>query len=332
MNKKYNETQINFVKQYYPSEGAKFCANHLYIKESQVKYLAEKLLLKTTFDRRSKSHSGKRLKSFDKYAVDPSLFLIPNSQLIAYILGLLWADGNIQTGKVNSISLASTFPDGEYFIPLFLKTGKWRSYRYKSKHGYKDICKISTNNFYLAKFLSENDYNNKLKSPETILSKLSDHLINYWFLGFLDGDGSIFYKKGSRYSITFSGAYDQNWVFLINLCQQLNIKYYISKFISKKNHKSSVFGIANLSDVIKLGNFLYSNYQQDGIGLSRKYNKFLEILNIFNAKQNKKLNIGVSQLKNKKWRAYFYSKGKQIHLGTFSDREEALISVRDNTL
>ena len=118
--------------------------------------------------------------------------------------------------------------------------------------------------------------------PANFLNKIPDNLKNYWFRGFLDGDGCI--RLGKKYgsSIVFSGPYNQNWLFLENLCNELKIHFLIDRRIVKLGGHS-YFTIYRKNDVKILGDYLYSNY--DNIGFSRKYKKYLIVIERINNKK-----------------------------------------------
>lgn len=61
--------------------------------------------------------------------------------------------------------------------------------------------------------------------------------------------------------------------------RELDIKYVITKKISKEGHRSSRLCVWGLEKAIPLLQKLYFGRKQDKIGLTRKYNKFLELLN-----------------------------------------------------
>ena len=61
-----------------------------------------------------------------------------------------------------------------------------------------------------------------------------------------------------------------------NLSIYLKInKYSIKRQLTKRGNYSQ-FKITNKSDILKLGNYIYQNY--DNIGLERKFNKYQDII------------------------------------------------------
>jgi len=192
-----------------------------------------------------------------------------------YILGLLWADGNIDNIG-NSIRLECVEDDIEIFYPIFQKTGNWNRY-YRSRPDRKPTGIIRTSNKPMCNFLLSNNYEPHNIKTTTIIKKIPKELRHYWYRGLIDGDGCFYINiKNKCYQFTLSGSYNQNWTFIEILFSDLNIKYSIQQAIHGKN-KYSAIRVTNKQDIIKLGNFIYKDYFKDKIGLNRKYNKYLEI-------------------------------------------------------
>jgi hypothetical protein len=223
----------------------------------------------------------------NKNKVNYSLFDSDFTKESVYILGLLWADGHIrQQQRLTSINCSET--DINEVIPVFSKTGEWRVSKIieKTFNGkkVKNQKRISTSTWGLFEILSQYDYLDKsFSSPNKILNLIPNELKKYWFRGFLDGDGCV--KIGKKYGveIVFAGNYEQDWTFMVNLCNELKINFSIDKRIVK-NGKYSHFRINKKNDVKILGEFIYSEY--DNIGFSRKYNKFLEVITYIKGKDS----------------------------------------------
>lgn len=254
------------------------------------------------------------------HQVNEKQFINPTNPISIYILGLLWADGYILPPY--SIRLTTTYPDANTFVPLFMKTGKWKYYRKKFKNHpkWKESCIIKTSNKSLNQFLLENDYQSKCEiGANKILSIIPLQLKYYWFRGFLDGDGNIHTDNKGCHKLSFSSSLNQNWIFLENLCKELNINYSIHKE-KRKTGNSSKFSIYGKYKVIKFCEYIYKNRYEDSIGLERKFNNFLQLKKL----EKKNRFKGVSKLKNGKWRAYT----KELkHLGVFLTKKEALKCV-----
>ena len=104
----------------------------------------------------------------------------------------------------------------------------------------------------------------------------------YFFRGIIDGDGCFYNGKGLKlFSVTSS--IEQDWKYLEDLFNSLNIEYKIRK----KEHKnktgnishSSLIEVIGINRIIKIGNYIYNGFDLDKIGLKRKYDKYLSIKN-----------------------------------------------------
>lgn len=203
-----------------------------------------------------------------------------------YILGLLWADGHIrEEKKLTTINCSET--DISDIEDVFLKTGHWLiSKTIKKTSNNKEVKnqkRISTTTWGLFEILKENDYTIKsYSSPNKILNSIPKDLKKYWFRGYLDGDGCI--KLGKKYGVevVFAGSYEQNWNFMVDLCNELNISFSIDKRIVEKG-KYSHFRINKKNDVKKICDYVYFEY--DNIGFSRKFKKYLEVITYIKDKE-----------------------------------------------
>jgi hypothetical protein len=222
-----------------------------------------------------------------KYKFDADHFISPKTPEAAYILGLLWADGNLD-GKYR-VQIKASFFDLSSVKRFFEATGNW-TYRIqqREKQSWKDTLVIRASSKSLVSFLSENDYTAKShKSADKILSLIPDNLKHYWFRGLMDGDGSFYLqsncnsKTGSRKScISCFSSYEQDWTFFTSLLDNLKVKYKLNRRIrikENKEQKSSSLEIYGKDDILNFGNYLYQNYPEDNIGFDRKYQNFLAI-------------------------------------------------------
>ena len=150
---------------------------------------------------------------------------------------------------------------------------------YKNKS--QQLC-ISTSNKPLTNFLITHDYTSKNNaSADKILSHIPKNLHHYWFRGLVDGD-ECFYINNKRkcYQVSISSSFDQNWNYIETLFQTLDIPLYVvrrKQLQQQKTNKSSYIRITNKSDIIKFGKYIYNGYNNDHMGLSRKYKKFQNI-------------------------------------------------------
>jgi len=215
------------------------------------------------------------------YRVDQEKFILNPTSIEAYILGFLWADGNIYK---HTIKIELKQEDIENILPIFTMVGDWNYYeRQRTKNGIpfgKLQASLNTSNKLLTAFLRSMDYDNKLNGPEKILCHLEKNLhIDFWH-GFFDGDGSLYIEDKSPPTITlqFWSGLTQNWQSLINFLSEYNTLYKIWKYERVKTdgkiHSSSCLGVKN---TLKIKYLLSLFYDRELIGLQRKYDKYLEL-------------------------------------------------------
>jgi hypothetical protein len=259
---KWTDDEINYVIDNYPIIDRYTCANNLNIPVEQLVYLVRKLGIN-----KSKSIATEYFKQISE-------------PIVAYILGFMWADGNISKDG-RHFNVTGTQSDIEEIEWLFDKIGKWcKHFDNREKYGWKNAKTLIGSNPEIHNFLIEYDYDKKsYVSADKILSKIPDELKHYWFRGLIDGDG-CFYINEKNYIRQFAltSTYEQDWSYFENLCRKLDIKYCIKriKTVNKKTgkeNKSSVVRIIG-KEIIKLGEFIYFGEE---FGLTRKLEKFKQI-------------------------------------------------------
>lgn len=260
----FSDNDINYLKKMFPVFGAEYCAKHLNRSKCAIKTKAYSLNIKL----------NKR--------VDSEQFFNIKTKEVAYILGLLWADGNVTYSnnktKTPIIKHNSKPLDNVTFLKILNKIGNWNTFTTKNIGSYaKEIKDISTNwisSRLIGEFLINNQYRNKTASPNLILNKIPDKLKVYWFRGYFDGDGSVSIKNKGYHSIAFTGHEKQDWKFIIDLFNEINIINYRHRIIKSRDGTSSQIIVTNKSDLLKFENYLYFDYDIDELGLNRKCNQF----------------------------------------------------------
>lgn len=281
--------QQQFIRDNYPTQGTEYCAVHLGLNIKKVKYYVNKQKIKVTPEYRAKCNKAAiRVAIQHKkdnpapYQVDPNQFINVTTPEVAYILGILWADGTLSKGeRRHSITLNCLAEDMDEIMDVFIKTGKWNRYTY-SRIGRKIQGVLQTNNKTLVYHLRKHDYVGKsIGSACSILSTIPDHLKHYWFRGLIDGDG-CFYVRHSPLAnnFTIASSYEQDWTYINNIMKKLGIEYGIRRYHQIQNgktNKSSVIKIGSRAGIVRFGEWLYQGYPNDGIGFKRKYDKYLII-------------------------------------------------------
>ena len=206
---------------------------------------------------------------------------------MAYILGLIWTDGYLSS-KNNSYTIGVKLlkTDIDELKLVFDKIGNYSYNNLKVKNR-RETSSISFFSKEFYNFLFNLDFKNKSKeSPDKLLLIIPDRFKPYFFRGIIDGDGYIGVKIGKGYQLSVSGTYDQNWNYLEKLFKKFEIKYSIERRISKKtNSISSCIVTYNYRDILKFLNYLYKGYKNDKIGLTRKYEKYLQIIELAKKKK-----------------------------------------------
>ncbi len=283
MKRLITDPQLEFLKENYCNLGHKECARILgltekymeqfcHLKSNRVKY---NLYLK----KEAKSEIMGRPKGQDdsKYAVHPDVFRNVVTAEAAYLLGLIWADGYVYDNdekNAHKIVIENLYEDALIFKEIAEKTGKWKFY-IRNRPNMNKMGRLLTFNLPLTKFLIEYGYTTKsIGSADKILSIIPEKLKHYFFRGLVDGDGSI---CKTRYYFSVYSSYFQDWQYMINICNKLNIKYYINQKGDNKGY-SSTFVIGRKEDFFKFGAYIYQNYDKERIGLNRKYNIYKEKL------------------------------------------------------
>ncbi len=273
----------NYIIKNYPTLGMKKCMEDTQATRGVIQSIVNKHKLKVDKKSLSKIISNGKIKKQEEYNINIETFTKNLDENSSYILGLLWADGYISKNnptikKRNIITLECLYEDMKNFAPIFEKTGVWLYYN-RQRENKKMVTTAYTSNPLFHKFLTDYDYNLKsIVSPNKIISTISTNFISYFLLGVIDGDGCFYFnKKNGLRQFTLTGSFNQDWLAFEKIFYKLNINY---KIIRKKNKKSgySQLRITNRDNISKLGEYVYSNFKTDKIGLLRKYRKYLEII------------------------------------------------------
>lgn len=306
----YSKEEINFLKLNYNKNGRAWCAQKLNkgISLRSLSTKAKSLGLK--------SPSGAICKR--RINIDRTL----NTEIGAYILGFLWADGNIKK-DYHVVRCNIKESDFMEILPLFNYLGKWSIYRFNKKDG-QTQGSAEVHDKYFYNMLKENDYGEKsLASPKKILSIIPNKNHHYFWRGFFDGDGCWHVGGYNNYNkiASFGGSYEQDWFCLTKELKKNNINFNIRrKIIYKTGHKNSTVIICGYENLLKLGSYLYSGNK---LGFCRKLNKFKKIIDIAD-----KYSSIIPVRKIERQNGFKFTTGikidkKFIHIGTFENYEDA---------
>lgn len=255
----YTDQEIDWLKENYPIFGSNHCAFILEVSLEQVRNKINKL----------------KLNKIDRVNIEQ--FINIETKEISYILGLMWADGHIHKDK-RHISISIVNNDMIHLKHIFMKTGDWNyNIINMDKYRCKEQGRISIGNVKLHKILSDYGFREKSSiSPTKLLESIPQNLHHYFLRGLIDGDGCFYVnKKQYTYQFCISSTINQNWNYMIEICNRLNINYRIDR-MDKIKSKYSSFRICRKKDIITIGDYIYQDFS---FGLDRKYQKFLEIKN-----------------------------------------------------
>lgn len=267
----YTREDIEFLKEFYPKFGVKYCANALGRTTGAIASRCSLLsvkLNKETLSRlnREAQDTYQASRSNEDFNVNLEHFLNIQSPEVVYFLGFLWADGYIVKQEIR-LSILKT--DMDNIKNTLNKFGKWNFYE-RVRGDDKPTCTASTNNRRIYDFLVSKDFKEKSgASADKILEVIPDNLKHYFFRGLIDGDGHI-RNKG----ITIGSCYQQDWGYVTRLTERLGIASYIYR-IRRDKSKSSSLDINGIH-ALNFCKYIYQGVEQDEIGLTRKYNSFFK--------------------------------------------------------
>lgn len=259
------------------------CAKALSVEKSKIIQKAHRLGLKLPEKLRKQLQSV----AAEDCNVNPETFSLAQTKELCYLLGLMWADGFLnkaKSGYSHQVGFTMVNEDLDTIRQSIDVTGKWSYYERKQPiSSWKNSTNVLTNNKRIYDFLIGNDYDKKSTvSADKILNYIPEDLKSYWFRGLIDGDGCFYYYKPEEGStlrqFALASTYEQDWSYMEQLCELLEIKFKIKR-VKNKNSTSSILRITNKPGIKKLGEFIYDGFPQDNLGLNRKYEKYLQCTN-----------------------------------------------------
>lgn len=296
----YAKEDIDFLIKNYPKQGVDFCAKGLNRSKKAIYTKISKMGLK-----------------FDNYVsyIDVSKM---STQKGAYLLGFLWADGNLKK-KSSIVRCSITQKDGLDLRDIFEYVGKWRIFeKFPEDRQPQMHFEVWDTTFYT--FLQNLDYKEKsLRTPSKVSAFLAPELHPYFWRGYFDGDGCFSVSQSIQANV--SGPIEQSWDDFLQLLKKIEVEYRFELYKLKSGNSSRVtfFGYFNL---LRFGNYIYSG---EIFGLKGKYQKFYEIYDramIF----NKSKKGYWYDKKRKLYSAEIMINDKKILLGSFKTEEEAQIA------
>lgn len=220
-------------------------------------------------------HSRKK-----KYPFNELYFKEIDSPEKAYWFGFIAADGYVNSNR-GILEIGLQRKDEEHLVKFLQAIGSNKPIYQK-----QSCCK---NKIYLSSIIRINSYQmvqdlskigivdrkSLIYTPPT-KKQLPDSLIKYWILGYLDGDGCICIGQNGRFSLSFVGT-KATLDFIQN--------YFKTNVAYRHEHQSSqTYSIIYTEGLTqKILNYLYDDISIP-LCLKRKYNKYLEICQIYKEK------------------------------------------------
>jgi hypothetical protein len=293
-NKIWTQEEIDFLKENYPTKGGEYCTEKLNRTKSALSKKVRRIGIKVNKETISELNRAGQKKFQDNrpnsdFKVNVEQFLDIKKPEVAYFLGYFWADGYLLTSR-NELRFEIATEDMDMIKNVMDSLGEW-NYNYRQRDvKYKKSTSAVTSNARLTNFMFDNDYHLKSKvSADKILSKIPDNLKHYFFRGLVDGDGCIRVRDGKiiGYEITITSTINYDWGFVEELFTKLNLNY---KIYRKKHNDGGKSVIIVYSENAKtFGDYIYKGYENDKIGLPRKYEKYLKCLEL-NKRKHDRLN------------------------------------------
>jgi len=263
------------ITKFFETEGSCYCASLIgTMSNLEIARRAYILGLKSSKESKSKSRKASILLKHPEIEKDFETLSDLTNPRSVYILGLLWADGNVSKTR-NRITISTTHPDLESIKAATQEVGGWLISHKKAarkKQHWKEQYQLIISNPLFKDFLLKYNYGNKSGgSPKEIIESIPAECRKYWFLGYFDGDGSIS-KDGAV--LDLASCYDQNWDFMEDLCGEQNIEFKIERR-SLSRGAGSVFRFISYANTLAFCRYIYSG---ENLGFPRKRERFLKML------------------------------------------------------
>lgn len=252
----------------------------LYINGMSIKQVAETVKSGETTVKKVLTENGIKTKDMShakqKYTINEEYFDKIDTPNKAYILGLIYADGNIsKSNNTFKISLQDRDVDILHKIKFELQSNHPLRYlKYNDKNpNWSNQYMLSITNKHIPESLIDKgvipNKSLKLEFP----NYLDDHLIPHFIRGYLDGDGSISKNpKEKRIAIISTVNFCNTLKSIIE--NKLNIHCSISYCHGKKETPTRSLGIAGGNQVKK---FLDWIYKDSDLYLDRKYEIYQDL-------------------------------------------------------
>ena len=215
-----------------------------------------------------------------KYCINENYFHMINNQEKAYVLGLLYADGNANK-KFKQITLKLQEKDKSILekISLLIETNKPLHFVKKTKSTHQNQYSLKITNRVIYQDLLKHG----IVPNKTFITKmpcLDTDLFMHFVRGYFDGDGCIYITKNGKIGCIDIIGSEQLCDDFKKIFEELGVKSFISH---DKRCKQGInkLRIRKYKDIIKIYHWMYD---KSNIHLERKFDKFIKLMEAHNDK------------------------------------------------
>lgn len=273
-------SQQQFILENYSNMGLTACQKQLNISKYPIINFAREHHLKMNRSEHNKliSNANKnKPKLYARKTVDISPLKKLDNPWVAYILGLIWADGHVSNGKIQIKIMKKDMDEIKDGLKFLFDFSFFEVKKLKDR--WQDVINAYFNSVEATDYLKILGFFDKsIKSPDLILSKLSNQLQLLFLRGIMDGDGSVSYRKNGLL-VYATSHFEQDWSYLEKFCEsnKIEFKIYRVSSLNKKTGKQnsrSVFRLSGYGNNIRFCKLVWESFEKDSIGISRKYSVF----------------------------------------------------------
>lgn len=197
----------------------------------------------------------------------------------AYCLGFIWADGYLWSKPSKhqyKVMIEIIKTDYDILLPIFLLYHKGgTTYRHRPNRQPQGRFEFSHKKHF-EQLVQWGYLSKSIQSPS--LNHIPKNVLHYWWRGYIDGDGCYYkHSTNSLKQFTIGSSYEQDWSTTQDWLRLLHVKYSVSRRIHS-NSKSSIIRVCSKKGITSIFEYVYPNRIFDGIGLRRKYDKGLTIV------------------------------------------------------
>lgn len=202
---------------------------------------------------------------YNKYTFNDKFFDKIDSEVKAYFLGYLYADG-YNNEERNLIVFGQAEKDKKSVEKFKDVLNATHPISIDTKEGRQPFYKIRINSKYFSQALKKQGCGNA-KTFNLTFPELAPELVHHFIRGYFDGDGSIWFSKDKPH-ISITGLD----TFLFDLQKVLidNCNINLTKLTCRKNNAIKEIRYGGINNIKKISNYLYKDAT---IYLERKYLK-----------------------------------------------------------